>query len=158
MAFFVVAVLAGSVAALVVSVPRVAYAARWEGTPGVLSIRSCAEVGEPRERHRRCEGVFRSDDGMTLDPDASISQKLSPGEVLPVQRTGEGGYVRVGVSAFCGWLAVALLGVVMAGALALGGLAVLRGSAHRSGWRTLAALGAAALLCGLTSAIAGAIG
>ncbi|MEE4544783.1 hypothetical protein V2S66_22795 [Streptomyces sp. V4-01] len=114
-------------------------------------------MGAPRERHRRCEGVFRSDDGRTLDPDAAISQPLSPGDVLSVQRTGDGGYVRVGVSALCGWLAVALLGVVVAGALALGGLAVFRGSAPRAGWRTLAALGAAALLCGLAGAVAGAV-
>ncbi|MYS23764.1 MULTISPECIES: hypothetical protein [unclassified Streptomyces] len=154
---FVAALLAGTVGALVVSVPDLAYAARWEGTPGVITIRSCADVGAPRERHRRCEGTFRSDDGATVDPAAAISQRLSPGAVFPVQRTHAGGYVRVGVAAFCGWLTVALLGVTMAGALAATAAALARRSFPRGSGAALAALGGTALLSALVSAIAGAV-
>ncbi|WP_152626869.1 hypothetical protein [Streptacidiphilus carbonis] len=154
---FVVALAGGTIATLMVSVPDLAYAARWEGTPGVITVRSCAEVGALKERHRVCEGVFRSDDGLTVDPNAAISQALSPGAVVAVQRTTDGAYDTVGVAAFCGWLAVAMFGVAMAGTLVMTVVAALRRSRSRRGWVLLVEPVCAALISASVSAIVGAV-
>jgi hypothetical protein len=114
-AVFVAALLAGAGATLLDSVPDLSYAARWAGTPGLFIVRSCSEVGVLKERHTQCDGTFRSDDGKTVDLDATISQSLTAGAAVPVQRTSNNSYVRVGVAAFCGWLTVTLFGTVLAG-------------------------------------------
>jgi hypothetical protein len=156
-AVFVVALLGGGIDALVTSVPDMAYAARWEGTPGRMTVTACAEEGFGRTRHTRCAGIFRSDDGRIVDADAGMSQSLSPGSKVPVQRKPSGGYTRVGFAAFCGWLSVALFGVLMLGAAVMTTLAVTTHAPFKRGWHTLGALLATALLTALTSAIGGSL-
>ncbi len=155
-AVFTVLLLGGSVAALAASVPRMAYAARWQGTPGTLRVVACEDVGI-RAKHRECEGLFRSDEGTFVDPDARIARPASPSTVLAVQRTRSGGYVDVGFAAFVGWAAVALIGVVLAGLVLLTLLTrVLKASLGRA-WAALAAVFLLALACGLVSAVSGAV-
>jgi hypothetical protein len=159
MAVALAALLAGGGATLLVSVPDLAYAARWTGTPGVFAVSSCATVGAPRERHRQCGGTFRSDDGGTVDAQATISQSLTAGDVIPVQRTAGGGYVRVGAAAICGWLAVALFGAALAGVAVLTVLALTRRtrSLVPAGGKVLLAAAGVALVSALIGAIAGAV-
>jgi len=155
LAAFTILLLAGGLDALVTSGQNMAYAARWQGTPGRLTVFGCTQQGYGKTRHTRCVGTFRADDGRLVDDDAGMSQSLSPGSTLPVQRKASGGYSRVGFGAFCGWLAVAFFGVLMLGTAVLAVACAATRSAYRRGWLTLAALLAAALLTALTSAIAG---
>ncbi|MEU6657004.1 hypothetical protein ABZ904_48900 [Streptomyces sp. NPDC046900] len=149
--------LTAAAATLWVSVPNLALAAQWDGTSGVMSIRSCSEVGPPKERHQRCAGSFRSDDGKTVDPDAAISEPLAPGTVLAVQRAPDGTYASVGIAAFLGWLAVTLLGAALGGAAVLIGIAPTLRVRIRPGWVTILVFLSAALLSALTGAIAGSL-
>ncbi|MFI1091908.1 hypothetical protein [Streptomyces sp. NPDC020917] len=149
--------LGGGVAALVDSVPHLGYAARLQGTPGVLTVVGCEDTGTGRERRRECVGIFRSDDGRSDDPDAHIGDSLAVGRTVPVQRTHAGGYVRVGFAAFCGWLSVAFLGVLLAGLVVMTGVSLALATPARGGWLTLGAVLAAALACALISAIGSAL-
>jgi len=151
---FMAALLAGGIAILAMSVPHLAYAARWEGTPGVLAVRSCAQVGELKERHTECEGTFRADDGTTVDPGATISQSLTSGATVPVQRTSGGGYALVGVAASCGWLTMVLFGVTLACGAATVALAATGRTLFRAAWPAVLSVPAAAALA---SALVGAI-
>lgn len=151
---FVAALFAGAIATLVTSVPHLAYAARWEGTPGVFVVRSCAQVGEAKERHTECAGTFRSDDGTTVDPGATISDPLTAGSTVPVQLTSGGGYALVGVAAFCGWLTVVLFGVTLTAGALTAALAATGSTLFRAAWPAVLSLPAAAALA---SALIGAI-
>jgi hypothetical protein len=150
----VAALFAGGIATLVMSMPQLAYAARWEGTPGVFVVRSCAQVGELKERHTECEGTFRADDGTTVDPGATISQSLTSGATIPVQLTSGGGYVLVGVASFCGWLTMVLFGVTLTCGAVTAALAATGRTLFRAAWPAVLSLPAAAALA---SALVGAI-
>ncbi|MBY8877612.1 hypothetical protein [Actinacidiphila acidipaludis] len=156
MVLVAVVLLGGGVDALVTGGVNMAYAARWQGTPGRLTVLLCTEEGFGKTRHTRCEGTFRSDDGKVVDRDAGMSQSLSPGSTLPVQRKASGGYDRVGFAAFSGWLAVAFLGLAMAGTAVLGVSSATARAAFRPAWLTVGGLLAAALLTALVSAVGGA--
>ncbi|WP_127357654.1 hypothetical protein [Actinacidiphila soli] len=151
------ALLAGAGATLLDSVPDLSYAARWAGTPGLFVVRSCAEVGATKERHTQCDGTFRSDDGKTVDLDATISQSLTAGAAVPVQRTSNNSYVRVGVAAFCGWLTMTLFGTVLAGTAIMTVLTLTGHTRSRAGWKALLAAAGVALASALIGAIAGAL-
>lgn len=153
----VLVLLAGAAAALATSIPPLTAAARWTGTPGALTVGSCYEVGSGRQRQEVCAGTFRSDDGRTVDPNASITQPLSPGTVVPVQRTPSGGYDPVGLAPFCGWLAVALFGSALAGMALLIPLTMTRRFRLRRPWLAVLAMAVAALASALVGAIAGAV-
>jgi hypothetical protein len=153
----VVALLAGAGATLLDSVPDLSYAARWAGTPGLFIVRSCSEVGALKERHTQCDGTFRSDDGKTVDLDATISQSLTAGAAVPVQRTSNNSYVRVGVAAFCGWLTVTLFGTVLAGTAIMSVLTLTGLTRSPAGWKGLLAAAGVALVSALVSALIGAI-
>ncbi|MFJ9250586.1 hypothetical protein [Streptomyces sp. NPDC101776] len=51
-----------------------------------------------------------------MERHATISPPPTTDAVVPVQRTPDDGYKKVGVSAFCGWLAGTLFGTALAGA------------------------------------------
>ncbi|MGW7611032.1 hypothetical protein ACWGKW_27925 [Streptomyces sp. NPDC054766] len=157
MTVLVAVLLATAGAVLWTSVPNLALAAHWDGTSGVMSIRSCSEVGSPKERHQRCSGSFRSDDGKTVDPDAAISEPLAPGTALAVQRAPDGTYARAGIAAFFGWLAVTSLGAALGGAAVLIGIVLTVRARVRAGWMTILGFLIAALLFASTGAIAGAV-
>jgi hypothetical protein len=157
LAVLVAALLAGAAAALLVGVPALPYAAKWAGTPGVFAVRSCAEVGAPKERHMECVGTFRSDDGGTVDTDAEISWPLAVGAAVAVQRTPGDSYVQVGVAAFWGWLAVALFGAVLAGAAVMVALVTTGRNLPRAVWKACFCAIGLALAAALTGAIAGAV-
>lgn len=157
LAVLVAGLLAGAAAALMVGVPALSYAANWAGTPGVFAVRSCAEVGAPKERHTECLGTFRSDDGRTVDTDAEISRPLAVGTAIAVQRTPGDGYVQVGAAAFWGWLTVPLFGTVLAGAAVMVALVATGRNLPRALWKAcLCAIGLA-LAAALTGAIAAAV-
>ncbi|WP_405731031.1 hypothetical protein OG607_32455 [Streptomyces sp. NBC_01537] len=151
---FVAALFAGAIATLVMNVPHLAYAARWEGTPGVFVVRSCAQVGEAKGSHTECDGTFRSDDGTTVDPGATISQPLTAGATVPVQLTSGGGYVLVGVASFCGWLTMVLFGLTLTACAVTAALAATGRTLFRAAWPAVLSVPAAAALA---SALVGAI-
>ncbi|MBF9072838.1 hypothetical protein [Streptacidiphilus fuscans] len=147
----VLLLLAGAAATLAFSVPQMVAAARWTGTPGQIAIHTCNQI----PRHEVvCDGTFQSDDGRTVDPDASITAPLSPGDVLPVQRTTSGTYDRVGVSAFCGFLAVSLFGCSLAATGVMLPLALTRRFRLRAVWLAVALMACTALASAFVGGIA----
>ncbi|MEV5509513.1 hypothetical protein [Streptomyces orinoci] len=81
------------------------YALGWSGTQGTLTVtgtycsytsRGGCSVGST--------GTFRSDDGRTVDPTATIDTEYRVGRHVAVSRDG-GTYYSTNASAACGWLA-----------------------------------------------------
>ena len=160
LAAVVLLLLLGAAAALVAAGSHLGYATRLAGTPGTLTVRSCEVTIEPKNSHTVCHGVFRSDSGTVVDPGAQISEAATVGSSVPVQRTTEGGYEAVGFAAICGWLTIVLFGLAMVGLAAAAVYAVARGRGRgpkRSVWAGLVGCVALALVCALSSAIAGAV-
>lgn len=150
-----VVVLLGAVV-LAAAVPHFAYAARPAGTPGRLLVRSCARAPARGPRYRDCAGVFRSDDGLMVDPRARFHGDLGPGTDVPVQRASSGGYELVGAAASLGWAALCCLGLLL---LALPVAAVRARTGARRAARVrvtlLKVLGAGALLSALAAGVIG---
>ncbi|MEY9842466.1 hypothetical protein ABH941_007753 [Streptacidiphilus sp. EB103A] len=73
-----------------------------------------------------------------------------------MQRTAEGGWEAVGFAAICGWLTIVLFGLAMLGLAAAAVYAVARGRGpKRSVWAGMVGCIGLALVCALSSAIAG---
>ncbi|WP_037601864.1 hypothetical protein [Streptacidiphilus rugosus] len=157
LATFVLLLLAVGVAALLSSVPNVAYAGRWAGNPGLFTVGSCTQVGEGKERHTECAGTFRPDNGGPVDTHALITRDLAAGEAVPVQQTSDGGYTRVGVAPLLGWLTVALFGLAVIQACVLIVVAALRRVWSKAAWWAPGLCVAAALLCAVIGAVSGVI-
>ena len=152
----VVVLLGAGVAALWVGGPDTAYAARWAGTSGQFTAGSCAEVGSGKGRHTECVGVFRPDGGVGTV--ARVAQQLAPGDVVPMQRTVDGGYVRAGVSSAFGWAAVTLLGVALATTALMTVVSFAGFIGLRRGWWVPVFGVAGALCCALVAVVARLLG
>ncbi|MFD5816782.1 hypothetical protein [Streptomyces sp. NPDC127038] len=136
------------------AVTHVAYASGLEGTSGRLRVEACTWSGYGNHRSVHCHGVFRSDDGTTVDPRATIADHLSVGRTVDVRRTASGGYERTGAGAVFGWLAVSLLGLAV---LVLGATAVNAVTGARVRPRRLLIPLAALLAATLASALIGGV-
>jgi hypothetical protein len=135
---------------------HVAYAAGLAGTPGRLRIETCLREPVGGHRYPRCTGVFRSSDGRVVDRAATMSEDLPVGGTLVVRRTASGGYEETGFGQSCGWLAVSLIGVLVADLGALLVCVLLRARrARRAGLALLGWAGAAALLSALVGGVTG---
>ncbi|MFJ7903855.1 hypothetical protein ACIQ6V_25745 [Streptomyces sp. NPDC096198] len=88
-----------------------AHAAGVAGTHGTLAVEQCwVKHGSHGSRGTKvCGGTFRSDDGKTVDDEASVRSEVKPGSRVSVQRAGDG-YVRVGFGETARWVALFFLG------------------------------------------------
>ncbi|MCC3767003.1 hypothetical protein [Streptomyces sp. UNOC14_S4] len=86
------------------SVPGLPRSFGLVGTTGTLTVQWCGTEGFGRSSHTVCHGPFRSDDGRTTDPLASIETEYTRGHRVPVTKSG-GAYYSVTPSAWFGWLA-----------------------------------------------------
>ncbi|MES4903410.1 MULTISPECIES: hypothetical protein [unclassified Streptomyces] len=87
------------------------------GEPGTLTVGRCwTEHGTGRDHSvtRMCGGTFRSDDGRTVDPDASLESDGRRGDRIQVRRDG-GDYLPAGAGEV--WLSA---GVFFVGCVAAG--------------------------------------
>nr|WP_157597268.1 hypothetical protein [Streptacidiphilus rugosus] len=116
--------LALGIAALAHAGPALASSLQLVGTPGRLTVSTCATFGVGKSAHTVCYGSFRSDNGAIVDPQASIDAKLPPNATRPVQRASDGTLAEVGVVPSAGWTAVIFLGVLALSVSVVGATAI----------------------------------
>ncbi|WP_339131136.1 hypothetical protein WJM95_20475 [Streptomyces sp. f51] len=136
------------------AVTHFVYASGLAGTSGHLKVEACTWSGIGGHRSPHCHGVFRSDDGTMVDPDATIDNHLSVGRVVGLRRTASGGYERTGAGAVFGWLAVSLFGLMV---LVLGAAVTSAVTGSRDTPRALTKLLGALLAATLASALIGGV-
>ncbi|MFF8537064.1 hypothetical protein ACN6K9_007503 [Streptomyces sp. SAS_267] len=133
---------------------HLAYATGVAGTSGHLGVRACSWSETGGHRYPHCHGVFRSDDGAVVDPDATIDSDLPVGSTVALRRTASDSYEQIGAGASFGWLALSLLGLVV---LVLGAMAVRARSGTRGSSRALSVLLGVLAAAMLTSALIGGV-
>ncbi|MFF3450422.1 hypothetical protein ACFYXJ_25155 [Streptomyces sp. NPDC002667] len=136
------------------AVTHFVYASGLAGMSGHLKVEACTWSGVGGHRSPHCHGVFRSDDGTMVDPDATIDNHLSVGSVVGLRRTASGGYERTGAGAVFGWLAMSLFGLMV---LVLGITVTSALTGPRDNPRNLTRLLAALLAATLASALIGGV-
>ncbi|MFJ8628431.1 hypothetical protein ACIRD3_37110 [Kitasatospora sp. NPDC093550] len=77
------------------------YTTRQAGTPGQYTVSHCDHVRPTSTSKPRllCTGVFRSDDGLTVDPSITIDFQEPDGTRLPMQYDSDGHGHQVGTAA-----------------------------------------------------------
>ncbi|MFF4538296.1 hypothetical protein [Streptomyces aureus] len=104
---------AAGVAVSWLGVTHLAYTTGLAGTSGHLEVASCTWSTTGGHRYPHCHGVFRSNDGTVVRPDATVDHRLTVGDTVAVRRTASGSYELTGPGAVSGWLAVCLFGLAV---------------------------------------------
>ncbi|WP_326785837.1 hypothetical protein [Streptomyces sp. NBC_00151] len=136
------------------AVTHLAYATGVAGTSGHLGVQACSWSQTGGHRYPHCHGIFRSDDGTVVDPDATIDSDLPVGSTVALRRTADHSYEQIGLDATFGWLALSLFGLVV---LVLGAMAVRARAAAQGSSRALSVLLGVLVAAMLTSAFIGGV-
>jgi hypothetical protein len=145
LAFLLLGILVGAGAAAAMGAGSLAAATGVTGTPGRITISSCAlRHLNSRSKDTTCTGSFVSSDGHERDLKARVGGG-KPGEVASVRKTGDHTYERTGPAAVSSSLSELLFGVFLLHAFVLGSMAALRRKRKSAApsWRSLAWTGGA---------------
>jgi hypothetical protein len=99
------------------SIHDAVYAGGLAGKHGTLTVERCWTTygtGRDHSATRMCGGIFRSDDGRTVAPDASLESDGRRGDRIQVQRDG-GDHLPAGAGQVCLSIGVFFVGCLAAG-------------------------------------------